>query len=213
MRMTEIRRALEPLGWQFEGPYLTSPVGGCWITASDLASPLKKYLPIARRREMALRDGDSHHLQDYEDLMRVLEKDPSVSQIVSLVRAMGEIVTGWAAEHGATVSHWDFSLPAVRATARHPQVGIACLDCQLQDNAVSLLTYHWWDGLSSGIRRSWREDMGPFAVSTGPLKAGLDQGLRLLLESHELTFSSPLSGGSEAARSNRAWEDGLEVLH
>jgi len=147
------------------------------------------------------------------NLMRVLEMDPSVSQIVSLVRAMSEIVTGWAAQHGATVSLWDFSLPAVRATAKHPQVGIACLDCQLEDNAVSLLTYHWWDGLSSGIRRSWREDIGIFAASTGPLKAGLDQGLRLLLESHEFTSSTLLSGGSEAARSNRAWEDGFEVLH
>jgi hypothetical protein len=213
MTMTELRRALEPLGWQFEGTYLASPGGSSRVTASDLASPLKLYLPTARRREIALRDEDSPYRKEYEDLMRVLEEDPTVSQVVSLVRAMGEIVTGWAAEHGATVTLWDFSLPAVRATARHPQVGIACLDCQLEDNEVSVLTYHWWDGISTGIRRSWREDIGPFAVSTGPLRVGLDQGLRLLLESHELISSTPLSGGSEAARSNRAWEEGFDVIH
>jgi hypothetical protein len=186
MTIAELREALEPLGWRFDGANLVSPSQGYWISELDLASPIQAYLPVARRREMARR-GRLASEDEYGSLMLALEAESSIAILTSRVRAIERVVVPWAAAHGATVSLWDYSLPMVRATARHPLGGIALLDCELEETAmVSVAACHSVDDYSSRIRRSWGQRLPPSESLADPVRARLDEGLRLLLKPHDL---------------------------
>jgi hypothetical protein len=213
----ELRSVLEPLGWRFDGTHLSSPSGGYWLSEAMLASPIEVYLPIARRREMARRMGLAG-AEEYESLLGALEAEPEVSHLASRVRATAEIAAPWAAEHGATVSLWDFSLPLVRATARHPITGVACVECEVRDAAeVSVVALHWSDDRERGVRRLWKQSVpGPTPTAgAGALRKRLDEAVRLLLEPRELGLyqEAHLASGPELAASARGWEDGLAILH
>lgn len=215
MNITDLRMALESLGWRFDGTSLVSPSGGYWISESVLESLVQVYLPVARRREMALRQGHPE-AQEYDALLCALQADPSISILASRVRMMGQILTAWATGHGATVSLWDFNLPAARATARHPFGGIACIDCQLEETAeVSVTAMHWCDDYSDGIRRSWRQSLSPCDLFVAPLTARLDEAVRLLLEPRDVASfkQTNLAGTAATATLAHAWEDGFGVLH
>jgi hypothetical protein len=192
MTITELRHALEPFGWRFDGVNLTSPSGGFWVSESMLASPMQVYLPVARRRELVLRES-LPGAKEYEDLLAALEADPEVWRLASRVRALASIVRPWAAEHGATVSLWDFSPAAVRTEARHPAGGIACIECEVLDAAqVTVTALHWCDDHASGVRRSWKQSLRSTELSAASLTARLDHAMRVLLEPREMTSYSPL---------------------
>jgi hypothetical protein len=217
MNLIDLRIVLEPLGWQFDGSNLVSPSGGYWISESTLLEPLAKvYPPVARRREMALREGrpDAH---EYDALVRALEADLSISILASQVRTMGELVTAWAKEHSATVSLWELNLPAARATARHPFGGMACIECELENTgAVSVTVMHWRDDHSSGIRSLWMRSLSPCDLFVTPLAASLDDAVRLLLEPHDITsykHTDLASGNASLVALAQAWENGFGILH
>jgi hypothetical protein len=218
MNITDLCKMLEPFGWRFDGTSLHSPSGGYWVTESMMESPAQVYQPVARRREMALRDGYPE-VQEYDALLRALQADPSISILASRVRVLGEIVTAWATAHGATVTLWDFSLPAARATARHPFGGIACIDCQLEETAVvSVTPLHWCDDHSNGIRRSWRQSLSPCDLFAAPLTARLDEAVSLILEARDITSykETERAAGAVTAATvalTKAWEDGFDILH
>jgi hypothetical protein len=217
MNVMDLRNVLEPLGWRFDGTNLCFPSGGYWVTEFMLESPVQVYQPVARRREMALREGHLE-VQEYDDLLHALQADPLVSILVSRVRMTAEIVTAWATDHGATVTLWDFSLPAARATARHPSRGIACIDCQLEETAVvSVTPLHWCDDHSNGIRRSWRQSLSPCDLCAAPLTARLDEAVRLLLEPRDVaSYKESRRAGAETAATvalAKAWENGFGILH
>ena len=133
----------------------TSPSGGFWLSELMLGSPIQVYAPVARRRELC-RSESLGGAQEYQDLLLALAAGPEVSLLASQVRTMAEVVTPWAADHGAAVSLWDFSLPAVRATGRHPVGGIACIECEVHCAAtVSMGAAHWCDDHANGVRRGW----------------------------------------------------------
>jgi hypothetical protein len=215
MTIVQLRKALEPLGWRFDGANLVSPSQGYWISESDLTSPIRAYLPVARRREMARRARLASD-EEYSDLLLALEGEPSVAIMTSRVREIERVVGLWAAAHGAIVSRWDFSLPMVRTSARHPLGGIAYLDCLLGESAmVSVAACHSFDDYSSLIRRSWWQSLHPSELLVDPLRARLDEGLRLLLEprnpaSYEKTHLNAAAGGARVAHDR---ENELGVLH
>jgi hypothetical protein len=214
MTITQLRQILEPLGWRFDGVYLTAPSGGYSLSESDLASPIRAYLPVARRREAAQRDARSG-VEEYDDLLRALEADPAVSLVATQVRTMAKIVAPWAAEHHATLSLWDFSLPTVRATARHPAGGIACVEGEaLVDGTASVAAMYWCDDYANGVRRGWTRHLRIFTLSAAALTNDFDEALHLLLGPHEPTWykESRVDGTPETAALMQAWEDGLEVL-
>jgi hypothetical protein len=215
MNMIDLRKVLEPLGWCFDGTNLFSPSKGYWVSESMLASPAQVYMPVARRREMALRERRPEALE-YDALLSALQADPSISVLAARVGMMGDIVTAWATEHGATVSLWDFSLPGARATARHPLGGMACVECQLEDTAmVSVTALHWRDDYSKGIRRSWRQALSPCDLSAAPLTARLDEAVRLLLEPRDVAVykQTDRAGTIDSASLAQAWEDRFLILH
>lgn len=217
MKLIDLRKALEPHGWEFDGASLLSPSGGFWVTESMLQSPAQVYRPVARRREMALREGYPE-VREYQDLMGALEADPVILILASRVRLLGEIASAWATDHGCSVTLWDFNLPGARVTARHPFGGIACIDCQLEeDEVVSVTPMHWRDDSLNGIRRSWRQSIPPCALSAEPLIARIEVARQLLLDPRdEASYRvSKLAGDrtATAVAANNAWEHRFEILH
>jgi hypothetical protein len=183
MTLADLRRVLEPLGWRFDGGAITSPSGGYWVSEEQLVSPLQVYLPVARRRELARREHRAADADEYEQLLDALEADPEVALVASRVRALSEIAAPWAAQHQATLSLWDFSLPAIRATARHPDGGMACVECELSGPAtVSVTAMHWHDHIESGVPRGWKHTLARAESSAASVRARLDEAAALLFQ-------------------------------
>jgi len=215
MTITDLRHALEPLGWRFDGTHLTSPSGGYWLSELMLGSPIQVYGPVARRWEL-FRHECLGGAQEYQDLLRALEADPEVSLLASQVRTMAEVATPWVADHGAAVSLWDFSLPAVRATARHPVGGMACIECEVHCAAtVSVAAIHWCDDYANGVRSGWTHPLPTTELSARSLRVRLDEALSLLLEPRDMTLYTytNLEGTAGSGALAPAWENGFAVLH
>ncbi len=180
-----------------------------------LGSPIQVYAPVARRRELC-RSESLGGAQEYQDLLLALAAGPEVSLLASQVRTMAEVVTPWAADHGAAVSLWDFSLPAVRATGRHPVGGIACIECEVHCAAtVSMGAAHWCDDHANGVRRGWMHPLPTTELSARSLRARLDEALSLLLEPRDMTLYTHtiLEVSAELAAFAQAWDNGFAILH
>jgi hypothetical protein len=97
------------------------------------------YFPVARRVH-TFYGADSELLV----LLRILEQEPFVGALNRyLVNVRIELAAS-VANYQMTISTWGFGYPSVRATGPHPSVGIAAIECVVDEpETCDVFAYHW----------------------------------------------------------------------
>ena len=206
MDFSDVRRELVALGWQCNGETTISPSKSFWFDRQTFAlSPMRVYAPAARRVYSASTVPSVH--QELRGLLALLERQTEIAVVAKHVRDIGEVAARWAVPHGATLSSWDFGYPAVRATARHPDGGVAAIECLAEAApGIETIAYHWVDDWRSKVRRGWEVRLR--ANSVDELTETLDQAVHALLEprpSMQYTTSELDDDGSLATADDAYW--------
>lgn len=159
MNLAFLQTALEPLGWRRTADALESPSKGVWLTEASLdpSSLCALYVSMARRAESALRHGDVAASDEFRALLRTLGGELQVQEMLTLHDAAHSVFEPWAAQHGMALRLWDLSRASIRAEARHPSGGVACVEWISEEPKAPLLfLYHWVDEPARRRRMSWR---------------------------------------------------------
>lgn len=215
MNLRSLRRALEPVGWRQDADALVSPSGGVWLTEADLepSGMCALYASAARRAEQARRFEHHGSFTEYRDLTRALASHPHVRGMLALHDAVRQVFEPWAQRHGMTLRDWDFGRSSIRAEARHPEGGVACVEwiCEAPTPPV-LYSYHWIDDPSHSVRLSWRTAAEARSAESGALLQQLEEAVERLRERREpAVYTSSLLAvipGVDSSDDDRA----LEVL-
>lgn len=202
MNVDALQVALEAVGWQRSNDTLESPTGNVWVTTAELSATeaCELYASTARRAESALRHGDTVVRDEYSALLQALSVEPSLQLMLGQCDAARIVIEPWAKHHGMTLRLWDFSRPSVRAEARHPEGGIACVEWVWAEPPI-LFLYHWIDDSEHHLRSSWKETFEARSPEGGELLHQLDRLANMLLAKRpfEAYVASALSPGTQSA--------------
>ncbi len=215
MEFSRLKQLMELEGWRVEPTLLTAPSGDYWVSDEPGEDWVERYLTVARRAEQSRAQGRTAQAAEFDALLRALAADEGVAAMLRHFEAVSEVVRRWSTCRGLALSFWDFSRPSVRATARHPAGGIACIECIAEPPAgVLLLAYHWVDDLERSTRTSWVERWPLGAFEAERLRDGLEHALERLMAppSPSDYRTSTIAAGATELDQDRAYEDALPLL-
>jgi len=163
-----LHRELVGDGWRLDGETLRSPTGDWWLSAGHLRemAPLHLYGAMARRHEI---DADVELAALLRGLAACSEE---IRTVLGFYSAAHVVFVRWCIGRGLDFRAWSFSQPSLRASARHPNGGVACVEwLATASTHAELHVYHWVDHVGRE-RRSWRR-----LVHEGPVWEDLEQRL------------------------------------
>lgn len=215
VNLASLQKALEPLGWRQTADSVESPSGGVWLTAAELGPSglCALYASMARRAETARRFRRDDSVGEYSALLRALMVDPQVQAMVDLHDAARHVFEPWAKRHGMALRFWDHSRAIIRAEARHPGGGVACVEWFSEEPKPPLLfLFHWIDNPSRSLRLSWSASVQARAVENDELLRQLDDAVDRLLEEREPSAYVQSMIAATEDMNNSEYERTLEVL-
>jgi hypothetical protein len=214
MTFQDLRELLEPLGWYMRDGDLCAPSVGFWVGPSQFSDLPRLYGAVARRHERRHPSLDNDH-HEYAQLLAALETIPTFGALGRHVREAHSLAQKWGYAANVSITAWEFSLPLVRLTARHPAGGFACIELDLErPPAASIVAFRWLDDPDALLRRHWKYRVAELPVLGTSLLAYIDRARLLILEARDLGAwpTSPISPLGSFAEAQAALDAEFPML-